>query len=154
MLFISVASNKYSPAEAEAMQALRNAENKNTVVVVDDDRAVRNSLKFSLEIEGYAVRAFAVGGELLSSSLPHRYSCLVIDQNLPGMTGLELVAQLRQRRILTPAILTTTNPSPTLVDRAKHAGVSIVEKPLLGNILVDKIREICALRGDGKAEPN
>jgi len=134
------------------MQKAREVEHKHTVVVVDDDSAVRDSLKFSLEIEGFSVRAFAVGGDLLGSSLPHRYACLVIDQNLPGMTGLELVARLRERHILTPAILTTTNPTGALTARARNAGVSIIEKPLLGNVLIDKIREFCAPRGASQLE--
>jgi two-component system response regulator FixJ len=124
----------------------------NTIAVVDDDRAVRNSLKFALEVEGYSVRAFAVGGDLLGSSIPHRYDCLVIDQDLPGMSGLELIARLRERRIDAPAILTTTNPTAAVIKGAKQAGIAVLEKPLLGNILIDKIHEICSHRGNGKEE--
>jgi two-component system, LuxR family, response regulator FixJ len=147
--FVPKARKRFLPAEAKTMQKSGETMAENAVVVVDDDRAVRNSLKFSLEIEGFSVRIFAAGGELLGSSLPHRYACLVIDQTLPGMNGLELVARLRERRILAPVILTTTHPSATLIERARRAGVAIVEKPLLGNVLVDKIREICT-RHDGK----
>lgn len=136
------------------MQKHSEAEGRSTIIVVDDDRAVRHSLKFSLEVEGYSVRAFAVGGDLLASSLPHRYACLVIDQNLPGMSGLQLVSRLRERHIMTPAILTTTNPSAALVAQAKRAGVSIVEKPLFGNVLVDRIRDLCTPRSDRHGEAN
>ena len=134
------------------MRTTRELADMNTVAVVDDDQAVRNSLKFSLELDGFSVRTFTVGGDLLSSSIPHRYACLIIDQNLPGITGLDLIEKLRQRRISAPAILTTTQPSATLIARAKRAGVVIVEKPLLGNVLVDKIREVCASRDNGKTE--
>jgi two-component system response regulator FixJ len=119
------------------------------VMVVDDDVAVRNSLKFSLEVEGFAVRAYSGGIELLNDTeLPRGAGCLVIDQNMPGMNGLDLVAQLRARDIVVPAILITSYPTAALSQRAAKAGVPIVEKPFLGTALVDRIRD---LAGDGAA---
>jgi two-component system response regulator FixJ len=112
------------------------------VIVVDDDMAVRNSLKFSLEVEGFTVRAYSGGSELLSDTeLPH-HGCLVIDQNMPGMNGLDLVAQLRARDAPVPAILITSYPTAALRARAAKAGVAIVEKPFLGTALVDRIRDL------------
>ena len=113
------------------------------VIVVDDDTAVRNSLKFSLEVEGFAVRAYASGTDLLNSANPPHCGCFVVDQILPGMTGLDLIAKLRERRILTPAILITSHPSAAVIDRAKQAHVRIIEKPLLNNTLIDGIRASC-----------
>ena len=113
------------------------------VIVVDDDTAVRNSLKFSLEVEGFAVRAYASGTDLLNSANPPDCGCFVVDQILPGMTGLDLIAKLRERRILTPAILITSHPSAAVIDRAKQAHVRIIEKPLLNNTLIDGIRAAC-----------
>jgi two-component system response regulator FixJ len=113
------------------------------VIVVDDDVAVRNSLKFSLEVEGFAVRVYSGGTELLGDTeLPRGGSCLVVDQNMPGMNGLELVAQLRAREIAVPAILITSYPTAALSERAAKAGVAIVEKPFLGTVLVDRIRDL------------
>src|SRR5258705_2517015 len=109
----------------KAMQTANHGANSKLVVVVDDDRPVRNSLKFCLEIDGFSVRTFACGGALLGSSLPHSYACLVIDQMLPGISGLDLIARLRERNISVPAILMTTNPSPALIERARRAGVRI-----------------------------
>jgi two-component system response regulator FixJ len=112
------------------------------VIVVDDDVAVRNSLKFSLEVEGFAVRAYSGGIELLKDSELLREACLVIDQNMPGMNGLDLVAQLRARDVAAPAILITSYPTAALSARAAKAGVAIVEKPLLGSALLDRIRDL------------
>jgi len=112
------------------------------VIIVDDDVAVRNSLKFSLEVEGFAVRVYSGGIELLNDTeLPHG-GCLVVDQNMPGMNGLDLVAQLRARDVAVPAILITSYPTAALRERAVKAGVAIVEKPFLGTILVDRIRDL------------
>jgi two-component system response regulator FixJ len=119
------------------------------VIVVDDDHAVRNSLKFSLEIEGFAVRVYAGGVELLNDAEPLRGGCLVVDQNMPGMKGLDLIARLRARDIAVPAILTTSYPTVALRDRAASAGVGIVEKPFLENALIDRIRSLFS--GDGAA---
>jgi FixJ family two-component response regulator len=112
------------------------------VGVVDDDPAVRNSLKFSLEIEGFAVDVYANAGELLRERDLNRFRCFVIDQHMPGTSGLDLATALHAQDILVPVILITSNPLRALTDRAARAGVPIVEKPLLGNALPDKIREV------------
>src|SRR5262245_42020571 len=109
------------------------------LIVVDDDSAVRNSLKFSLELEGYAVRAFATGADLLNAADVGGCACLIVDQNLPGMTGLDLVGELRSRQVLAPVILITSHPTAIVINRAAHAGVPIVEKPLLGDALLERI---------------
>jgi two-component system, LuxR family, response regulator FixJ len=111
------------------------------MLVVDDDAAVRNSLKFMMEVEGFEVRVYSSAHELLNEvSLPAN-SCLVTDYHMPEMNGLELTARMRERRISIPTILITTNPNEGLRNRAAVAGILIVEKPLLGNRLLDAILE-------------
>jgi two-component system, LuxR family, response regulator FixJ len=118
-----------------------------TVLVVDDDPAVRNSLQFSLQIEGFAVRAYASGRELLDDPDLPKNGCLIVDQKMPDMTGLDVVAVLRQRQIAIPAILITTNPNALLRRRAADAGIPVIEKPLLGDALSRGIREALARNG-------
>jgi two-component system, LuxR family, response regulator FixJ len=113
------------------------------VVVVDDDRAVCGSLKFSLELEGFSVRTFRNGADLLQEGNLEDCSCFVVDQRMPGMSGMELIAKLRERKVATPAILIISQPSDALSMRAAKAAVPIVEKPFLSNMLIDKIREAC-----------
>jgi FixJ family two-component response regulator len=57
------------------------------------------------------------------------------------MDGLDLLAELRQRNITAPAVLITSHPSRSTRERAARDGVPIVEKPLLGNMLSDSIRD-------------
>jgi FixJ family two-component response regulator len=114
------------------------------VVVVDDDAAVRGSLKFALEIEGFCVRTYPKGDDLLGDLKLGDCACFIIDQMLPGMTGLDVVAELRKGHIAAPVILITSHPTNFLLERAARAGVPIVEKPLLGNALIDRIRDAIA----------
>ena len=125
------------------------ANRNHIVLVVDDDSAVKNSLKFMIEVEGFEVNAYSSAHELLNKDSLPANSCLVTDYHMPDMTGLELVAHLRDRRISIPAILMTAHPTDILRNRAAAAGISIVEKPLLGGDLLDAIRD--ALDGRAKS---
>ena len=66
--------------------------------------------------------------------------CLVIDYRLPSMNGLDLLSELRRRRIELPAILVTTNPSVSVRAQTAAAGAVLIEKPLLNEALLDSIR--------------
>jgi FixJ family two-component response regulator len=117
---------------------------KPIIFVVDDDPAVCSSLKFALELEGYHVRSCANAASLLDDPDARRSQCLVIDLKLPGMDGLELLKELRQRGVTAPAILITSAPSRRTQERAARKGIQIIEKPLLGNALSDTIRSAIA----------
>jgi FixJ family two-component response regulator len=121
------------------------------VLVIDDDPAVLASLRFALEIEGFVVHAFATSDELLARETLPVGACLVVDYILPTMNGLELVAALRNRGVDSPAILITSNPPARLRREVAAAGLTLVEKPLLGNGLADAIR--AALAGGQPGPP-
>jgi FixJ family two-component response regulator len=109
------------------------------VVVVEDDPAVRNSLKFSLEIEGYSVRLYSGGRDLLDHGELPRHGCLVIDYSMPDMNGIDLLAALRARNCALPAILMTGDPTVMLRELATAVGARFIEKPLIGGALVEAI---------------
>jgi two-component system, LuxR family, response regulator FixJ len=113
------------------------------VVIVDDDPAVCSSLKFSLELEGFVVRAYGSAAELFHTGDLGSCDCFVVDQRMPGMTGMELIGKLRDQNVRIPAILLISQANPALTARASMAHIPIVEKPLLGNALVDRIRDAC-----------
>jgi len=110
------------------------------VVIVDDDDAVRNSLKFSLEIDGFTVTTYASADELLHAGDLLECECLIVDQHMPRMTGLELVEVLRKQGIGAPAILMSGHVTPTLSRLAAGAGIPVIEKPIPGNKLIEFIR--------------
>ena len=112
------------------------------VLILDDDTAVQNSLKFSLEAEGFTVRTYANPNELLNeASLPNP-SCLIVNYNMPAMNGLELVARLRDRHLAIPVILATGHVNDNIRRRAAAAGVFTIEKPFLGNRLFDCVERV------------
>ena len=110
------------------------------VVIIDDDAAVTASLRFALETEGLSVKDYQSAAALLAEVDPRRTGCLVIDYLLPGTNGLELLRTLRSMGVAAPAIIITTNPGSVLEERVEAAGAEIIEKPLLGNALVEAIR--------------
>ena len=120
------------------------------IAIVDDDPAVCNSLKFALELEGFAVHTYGGGAEVLRDGGLNGFDCFVVDQRMPVMTGLELILELRERNIDAPAILIISQPNAALAARAALAKVPIVEKPFLGNTLLERIREACAVDPAGE----
>jgi len=116
------------------MSAARN------LIVVDDDPHVRHALQFAFETDGYEVSAYGRGEDLLAASPFGGTTCLVIDERLPGISGLETVARLRALGFTAPAILITTHPTPSTITRAAAANVGIVEKPLVGDALASRVR--------------
>jgi FixJ family two-component response regulator len=110
------------------------------IAVIDDDFAVRNSLKFSLEVDGYMVRTFADADEFLRANDAANCRCLIVDQHMPRKTGLELVAALRRRGVATPVLLMSGRVTPALTRQAMEAGVPIIEKPFVGNSVIEFIR--------------
>ena len=111
-----------------------------TVLIVDDDPAVRSSLQFCLEIEGFLVRSYSSGPDLLNDQNVPQCGCLVIDYRLPNMNGLDLLSELRRRNVMLPAILITTDPSVWVRAQTTAAGAVLIEKPLLNEALFEGIR--------------
>lgn len=116
------------------------------VLLVDDDAALRAALQFALQLDGLSVETFASAEDLLERADVTGVGCLVLDQNLPGMTGLDLLAVLRHGEVTTPALLITTHPAASLRRRAAAADVEIVEKPLLSDALSRSVLNLVAAR--------
>jgi FixJ family two-component response regulator len=105
------------------------ADSKGAIAVVDDDSAVLYSLKFLLEVAGHRVVIYDSGKQFLEDPAGQP-TCMIVDQHMPEMTGLELVARLRNGVVNIPVMLITGSPSPAIVTRAAQLGVELVlEKP-------------------------
>ncbi len=113
------------------------------VLIADDDQGVREALQFALRLEGFHVHAHSGGAELLADADLAHAGCVILDDGMPHMDGLELLRRLRAQDIRLPAILLTNHATAGLRARAGQAGVRLVlEKPLLDNVLVESILTI------------
>lgn len=118
-------------------------EGQHLVLVVDDDLAVRESLKFALELEGLEVRTCSGGADLLVHPSLWRAACLILDDHMPVMDGFAVLAGLRMLSCHVPVILITDHTTDALHRRAARVGVRrVVEKPLLDSALLDGIQDI------------
>lgn len=102
------------------------------IYIVDDDQAVRQSLRALLELYDYRVEEFASGESFLTSYADDGAGCLVLDVHMPGLTGLDVLQQLRTvRRSKLPVILMTGRDGRELRDQADALGASsFMEKPV------------------------
>jgi FixJ family two-component response regulator len=112
------------------------------VLLVDDDPAVRGSLKFAFELEGFEVADFA-SAELVDDK---GANCLVLDYRLPGMNGLQLLDLLRRSGSKAPAIIITSHPNRKIREQIAAANATLIEKPLLCDALTGAIRALAEER--------
>lgn len=111
------------------------------VVLVEDDAAVRLALATRAEIDGYGVLACDSAETALKLHLPASRACLVVDERLPGLSGLDMLSHLRARNCTLPAALLTSQPTRRQQAAAAKADACIFEKPLLGDALMTWIRQ-------------
>ncbi|WP_459618354.1 response regulator transcription factor [Bordetella sp. 2513F-2] len=101
-----------------------------TVFIVDDDEAVRDSLRWLLEANGYRVRAYASAETFLDEYDPNQVGVLIADVRMPGMSGLELQEQLIARQAPLPIVFITGHGDvPMAVSTMKKGAIDFLEKP-------------------------
>lgn len=124
------------------------AEGQATAIVVDDDEDLLAALRFSLELDGLHVETHRSSETVVLEALPAANACLVLDYRLPTANGLDLLARLRAGGVTLPAILITSHASSAVRDSARAAGAVLIEKPLLGDTLVEAIHAVLIPRND------
>ena len=101
-----------------------------SIYIVDDDEALRDSLVWLLESSGYRVCACESSEAFLAAYEPSMTGCLVLDVRMPGMSGLELFEALRERHCTLPVIFITGHGDvPMAVAAVKRGAVDFIEKP-------------------------
>jgi two-component system response regulator FixJ len=112
------------------------------VYVVDDDAAVRDSLRLLLKSVGLPCEAFESATEFLDSLDGNGRACLVADIRMPGMSGLELQAELNKRQVHLPLIFITGHGDvPMAVDAMKAGALDFLQKPFRDQDLLDRINQ-------------
>ncbi|MCP4205204.1 MAG: response regulator transcription factor [bacterium] len=113
-----------------------------TVFVIDDDPAVRDSLELLVRSVELPVEAFASGTEFIQSYRPEMSGCVVLDVRMPGLSGIELQEQLSARGSTLPIIFITAHADvPTAVKALKAGAVDFIQKPFSDQDLLDKIHQ-------------
>ena len=115
------------------------------VFVVDDDDAVRNSLRLLLKSVGLPTVAFASAREFLDSWHPAQPGCLVLDVRMPGMSGLDLQEELNRRGAIIPVIFISGHGDiPMAVEAIQHGAFDFLQKPFRDQDLIDRVQRALA----------
>ena len=113
-----------------------------TVFVVDDDDAVRTSLRLLLKSVGLPVETYASAQEFLDAFDAERAGCLVLDIRMPGISGLELQQKLNELHAIVPIVFITGHGDvPMAVEAMQHGAVDFIQKPFRDQDLIDRINQ-------------
>jgi len=112
-----------------------------TVLLVEDDDSMREAMERLLNAAGFGCAAYTSADALLALGVDEDSACVICDLRLPGMSGLELLATLRERDIALPFILITAHDAPGLRQTALSCGaVAYLAKPFRGTTLLQAVR--------------
>lgn len=112
------------------------------VYIVDDEIDVRKPLSLSIENKGYTVQSYGSALDFLNNYSAGSPGCLVLDNKLPGMSGVELQDELIRRNVLLPIIfISGYSDISTSVRAMKNGAIDFIEKPYRVSVLIGRIEE-------------
>ena|ERR1700675_1524847 len=115
--------------------------NTKLIGIVDDDDSMRSALQGLLQSAEFSSQSFASAEEFLQSGQQHQIACLIADIRMPGMSGLELQAQLNAERCRIPIIFITAHGDEKMRMQALRAGaVEFMAKPFDDGALLESVR--------------
>jgi FixJ family two-component response regulator len=122
-----------------------------TVVIVDDDQSFRGFLVRLIESVRMKTAAFASAEEFLRARLPETAACLIVDVQMPGLSGLDLQRELKNSGHELPMIFITGHGDiPMSVQAMKAGAVSFLSKPLRNQDLLDAVREAINMNSEAR----
>lgn len=114
--------------------------------LVDDDHALRRSLAFTLEQAGANVRPFASPIDFLDEYSPTSAECLVLDLQMPQMSGLELAHELRRRGYVIPIVMISAHGDiPSTVQAMQMGAIDFLEKPVSREAMLTRVKDAVTL---------
>ena len=123
------------------------------VLIVDDDAAVRDSLRALLESSAFSVREFESAKALLQTPELGRSACVIAEIRMPDMDGLALQEELIKRQVGVPVIIVTGHGDVPLAVRAMKAGaVDFIEKPFDEQLILDSVGRAIALSKETRSQ--
>ena len=124
-----------------------NTSGKTVVHIIDDDAAMRDSLAFLLDVNGFAPKTYESADAFLGGAPAASPACVISDIRMPGVNGIELVRKLKSSGAPWPVILITGHGDVALAVEAMKAGaVDFIEKPFDDGALLGAIRAALELR--------
>ena len=113
-----------------------------TVLLIDDERNVRDALKFLIESVDLCVKTYASANEFLEAFDPNVPGCLILDVRMPGMSGLELQENISAHNCGMPVIIITGHADVAICVRAFEGGAfAFLEKPVSQQDLLEKVQK-------------
>jgi FixJ family two-component response regulator len=124
---------------------------RDQIYVVDDDPVVREVLSIILRKEGYDVICFADGAALLAAGNKKMPACILLDIDIPGPSGIDVLKKLRDSKCAVPVfIISGKGDIPTAVEAINCGAVDFIEKPFRGSDVVARLR--AELAGGGRRQ--
>ena len=137
----SDAASATNPGPVAELTKTDQSDTRATVCVVDDDDWVCDSLSVLLETYGFAALTYPSGAAFLKDDGRLDANCLIVDQHMPGLDGLDVVAELHRQQVFLPTILITGRLDAGIAQRAGKLGVlALLEKPFPVARLVELVR--------------
>ena len=125
---------------------------RQVVHVIDDDDALRDSVRLFLVNEGLSVRTYASATDFLDGLDSAPAGCVVTDVRMPGMSGMDLLAHIAGKGLALPVIVVTGHADVPLAVRAmKQGAIDLLEKPFQADELIGAVRRALALGKDSQA---
>jgi FixJ family two-component response regulator len=126
---------------------------KLVISIVDDDESVRKALQRLIKSVGLRVEAFASAEHFLTLATPHDAACLVLDLRLPGMSGLDLQAELLDTNCRIPIVFISAHGDEQARAQALAAGaIDFLQKPFSEKALFDAINSALVIQNRGASE--
>jgi len=123
------------------------------VFIVDDDDAVRNSIRLLMKSLGLATRPLSTAQEFLATYDPQQPGCLILDVRMPGMSGLELQQQLNLRGAIIPVIFITGHGDvPMAVEAMQQGAFDFLQKPFRDQDLIERVQRALAKDQSNRVE--
>jgi two-component system, LuxR family, response regulator FixJ len=123
-----------------------------SVFIVDDDEAVRSSLRLLIRSVGLQAQAFASAREFLDAYDARHPGCLVLDVRMPGMSGLELQQELNQRGATIPVVFITGHGDvPMAVEAMQQGAFDFLQKPFRDQDLLDRVQRAMSRDAEQRA---
>ena len=112
------------------------------VFIVDDDKSVSDALALLLRLEGFATQSFSDGYAFLEAVRLKPPACVILDLQLPGYSGLDVLRDLAEMRFAPPVIAISGHSDvPTAVTAMKRGALDFMEKPFAASVMADRVRE-------------